>query len=82
MLPPQPPAAGQVACRSILFADKDLTITEDLSRFRTFVADIPWPGSSFEEEQALISVYGWGPDRTAARAMLDKHITTVRQYMR
>ncbi|HII98267.1 MAG TPA: ATP-grasp domain-containing protein [Methanoregula sp.] len=82
MLPPESPAATQVACRSILFADKDITITEDLSRFREFVSDIPWPGTSYEEDQALISVYGWGPDHETARAVLDKHITTVRQYMR
>ncbi len=82
MLPPESPVASQVACRTILFADKDTTVSGDLSRFRTFVADIPWPGTFFEEEQALISVYGWGPDRTAACAMLDKHISTVRQYMR
>lgn len=82
MLPPKSPTASQVACRSILFADRDITITEDLSRFREFVADIPWPGTAFEEEQAVVSVYGWGPDRTTALAMLDKHITTVRQYMR
>lgn len=82
MLPPESPAAFRVACRTILFADKDITITEDLSRLRDFVSDIPWPGTSFEEEQALVSVYGWGPDRTAACALLDKHISTVRQYMR
>ncbi|MCK9581713.1 MAG: ATP-grasp domain-containing protein [Methanoregula sp.] len=82
MLPPEPPVASQVACRTILFADRDITVNEDLARFREFVADIPWPGTFFEEEQALVSVYGWGPDRGAALAMLDKHITTVRQYMR
>jgi len=82
MLPPESPPASQVACRSILFADRNITITEDLSRFKKFIADIPWPGTGFEEEQAVVSVYGWGPDRTAALAMLDKHITTVRQYMR
>lgn len=82
MLPPEPPVALQAACRTILFADRDITVNEDLSRFREYVADIPWPGTFFEEEQALVSVYGWGPDRQAALAMLDKHISTVRQYMR
>jgi predicted ATP-grasp superfamily ATP-dependent carboligase len=46
------------------------------------VADIPWPGTFFEKDQALVSVYGRGPTRDAALAMLDKHISTVRQYMR
>lgn len=82
ILPAQLPEPKQVACRSILFAERDITINTDLSKFRSFVADIPWPGTSFEEEQALVSVYGWGPDHDSARAMLDKHITTVRQYMR
>jgi predicted ATP-grasp superfamily ATP-dependent carboligase len=72
----------EVAARSILFADRDMTVNGDLGIFRDFVADIPWPGTSFEEDQAVVSVYGRGPDRDAALAMLDKHISTVRQYMR
>ena len=82
VLPERPPECRQVACRSIIFADRDITISEDLSRFKGIVADIPWPGTFFEEEQALVSVYGWGPDHASARALLDKHITTVRQYLR
>ncbi|NMB78653.1 MAG: ATP-grasp domain-containing protein [Methanomicrobiales archaeon] len=82
MLPPHPPATSQVACRTILFADRDMTVNADLSHLKGIVADIPWPGTSLEEEQAIVSVYGWGPDRDSAMALLDKHITTVRQYMR
>jgi len=70
------------AVRSILFADRDLTITSDLKDLASYVADIPWPGSSFEADQALVSVYGWGQTREAAFCMLDKHISTVRQYIR
>jgi predicted ATP-grasp superfamily ATP-dependent carboligase len=81
-LPAQPLPVRQVAARSILFADRDMTVNEDLGRFRDFVADIPWPGTFFEEEQAIVSVYGMGPDRDAAFSLLDKHISTVRQYMR
>jgi uncharacterized protein len=81
-LPVVPPAGKQVAVRSILFADRDLTLHADLSCCREFVADIPWPGTFFEAEQALVSVYGWGRTKEAAVALLDKHITTVRQYMR
>jgi uncharacterized protein len=81
-LPSSRPKTRQVAARKILFADRDITINTDLTSLKEFVADIPWPGTFFEKEQALISVYGWGPDRSAALAMLDKHITTVRQYMR
>lgn len=72
----------QVAVRSIIFADRDLTVTSDLKHLAPSVADIPWPGTFFEEDQALISVFGWGPTREAAVSLLDKHITTVRQYIR
>jgi len=82
VLPHARPQARQVAARKILFADRDLTVTADLSRLKEFVSDIPWPGTFFEEEQAIVSVHGWGPDREAALSLLDKHITTVRQYMR
>nr|WP_319375734.1 ATP-grasp domain-containing protein [uncultured Methanoregula sp.] len=81
-LPGSGPAARQVAVRSILFADRDLTIRADLSRFKEFVADIPWPGAELEEDQAIVSIYGWGENAESARALLDKHITIIRQYMR
>jgi predicted ATP-grasp superfamily ATP-dependent carboligase len=81
-LPATTPAASLVAVRSILFADRDMTVNADLSVFRDFVADIPWPGTFFKEEQAVVSVYGVGPTRAGALALLHKHITTIRQYMR
>jgi len=81
-LPSGLPPPKRVAVRSILFADRDLTITSDLKDLASYVADIPWPGSSFEADQALVSVYGWGQTREAAFCMLDKHISTVRQYIR
>jgi predicted ATP-grasp superfamily ATP-dependent carboligase len=81
-LPVSIPPARQVAVRSILFADRDTTITNDLSPLKEFISDIPWPGTFFEKDQALVSVHGWGPTRAEANALLDKHITTVRQYMR
>ncbi len=82
MLPDPVPRPRQVAARSILFADRDVTVSADLSPLKNFIADIPWPGTHFEAAQALVSVYGWGPTREDACALLDKHITTVRQYMR
>jgi predicted ATP-grasp superfamily ATP-dependent carboligase len=81
-LPAHPPDTSQVAVRTILFADRDMTVDADLGVFREFVADIPWPGTFFEKEQAVVSVYGQGPNRASALVTLDKHITTVRQYMR
>ena len=82
VLPELVPPPRQVAARSILFAERDTIISGDLSPLRNFIADIPWPGTHFEAGQALVSVYGWGPTRGDACALLDKHITTVRQYMR
>ncbi|HNI41978.1 MAG TPA: ATP-dependent carboligase, partial [Methanoregulaceae archaeon] len=56
-------------------------ISRNLVRFSPLIADIPWPGTSFEEGQAVLSVYGWGPGEEAVEAMLDKHIRIVQQYM-
>jgi predicted ATP-grasp superfamily ATP-dependent carboligase len=81
-LPARRPEPREVAARSILFADRDMTVNTDLGALREFVADIPWPGTFFEKDQAVVSVSGRGPDRSTALAMLDKHISTVRQYMR
>ncbi len=72
----------QVAVRSILFADRDFTLSSDLKHLSSCLADIPWPGSFFEAGQAVVSVYGWGQTRDTALCMLDKHISTVRQYIR
>ena len=82
ILPAAAPSRTRVAVRSILFADRDMTIAADLSPLRDYISDIPWPGTSFEAGQALVSVSGWGATRGEALSMLDKHITTVRQYMR
>ncbi len=82
IFPPGPLPSRQVAIRSILFADRDLTITADLRHLASYVADIPWPGTFFEADQALISVFGWGKAREDAVSLLDKHISTVRQYIR
>jgi hypothetical protein len=82
LLPESVPPPRQVAVRSILFAERDTTIAKDLSPLKDFVSDIPWPGTFFETDQALVSIHGWGPTRADACALLDKHITTVRQYMR
>jgi predicted ATP-grasp superfamily ATP-dependent carboligase len=81
-LPSGSPEMREVSARSILFADHDMAVRADLSVLNEFVADIPWPGTFFEKDQAVVSVYGRGPDRGTALALLDKHITTDRQYMR
>lgn len=80
-LPDKRPSCRQVASRRILFADQDMVVRSSLLRLIPIVADIPWPGTCFEEGQAVISVYGWGASEEAAQVLLDKHIRTVRQYM-
>ncbi|NYT07687.1 MAG: ATP-grasp domain-containing protein [Methanomicrobiales archaeon] len=80
-LPLRRPASRQVAARRILFAGRDFTVHADLSRLWPVVSDIPWPGTVFEEGQAVISVYGWGATGEDANDLLHKHIRTVRQYM-
>jgi hypothetical protein len=70
------------AARSILFADNDLRLEVDLKKLSPLVADIPWPGTFFEKDQAIVSVYGTGASRDEALSVLDKNISIVRQYMR
>jgi len=81
VLPDCRPRSGRVCARAILFADRDLTVHADLSRFSDVCADIPWPGTEIEEGSAVVSVYGQGPDRAAACAMLDRNITRLRTYI-
>jgi predicted ATP-grasp superfamily ATP-dependent carboligase len=70
------------AARSILFAERDCTVSADLKHLAPIVSDIPWAGSEYEEGDALVSVYGTGASRNEALAVLDKNISTVQQYMR
>lgn len=80
-IPEKMPEPRQFAARKILFAHNDLLVKQDLGTF-PFVADIPWPGSLVEKGGAIVSVYGWGQSRRDAILMLDKHISTVQQYIR
>jgi predicted ATP-grasp superfamily ATP-dependent carboligase len=80
-LPEKMPVPRQSAVRRILFAKEELVIKKDLCRFSSFISDIPHPGASFESGEAVVSVYGWGPDRGTAILMLDKHISTLTQYI-
>jgi uncharacterized protein len=82
LIPPSALGKKQIAVRSILFADRDSTIKADLKHLRSCIADIPHPGAFFEAGQAMVSVYGWGETRDAAFVLLDKHISTVKQYIR
>jgi uncharacterized protein len=81
ILPPAPPRPVQYAARQILFADRDLVVPEDLSRFAPRVTDIPWPGTEFEEGQAVVSVLGWGRDRGEALRVLGNTLKQLERYM-
>jgi uncharacterized protein len=78
---PKAPQAQEYAARRILFADRDMTLDADLKDLAPLVSDIPWPGTFFEEEQAIVSVSGTGSTRDEALSALDKNISTVRQYI-
>lgn len=81
-LPDKVPNPSCFCIRRILFAERDCTISGDLSGLSPAVSDIPWPGTFFEEGQAVVSVYGWGPTPESAMHHLDRHIRRVRQYIR
>jgi predicted ATP-grasp superfamily ATP-dependent carboligase len=80
-LPSRIPGPGWYAARRILFAERDLVVREDLSRFAPRVADIPWPGTAFEEGQAVVSVLGRGSDRSGALLDLDNTLNMLERYM-
>lgn len=82
VMPGPLPDPARFAARSIVFADRDLTLRSDLVHLSPIVADIPYPDTFFEEDQAIVSVYGWGKTKSAALLLLDKHIKTVQQYLR
>ncbi len=82
MVPDRPLVPAMYAARRILFAEKDKIIRTNLKQLSPIIADIPWPETFFEEEQAITSVYGRGETKEAALTILDKNITTVQQYLR
>jgi hypothetical protein len=79
-LPEKMPETRQFAARKILFAEDNILQIPDLNLL-PFVADVPWPGTMIEKGGAIVSVYGWGRSRGDAILMLDKHISTVQQYI-
>jgi hypothetical protein len=80
-LPPKVPEPEHYVSRRILFAERDLVMKEDLSRFGPLIADIPWPGTFFEESQAVVSVFGTGRNRSEALRDLDNIINKLKRYM-
>lgn len=82
IIPDSTPAPVRYAMRRIMFAESPCTITEDVSCLVPDVADIPIPPAVFEEGDAMISVYGNGPDPESAVKALDTTIRVVTQYIR
>jgi len=80
-LPPVVPEPERCVSRRILFAERDLVVKEDLSGFGPRIADIPWPGTSFEEGQAVVSVFGTGRNRREALLDLDNTLNKLKRYM-
>ncbi len=80
-IPERCPPARRVSARQILFAEQAFTLAADLSGFAPQVADIPWPGTEFEEGNAIVSIYGQGATRQEALDSLNKNITRIRRYI-
>lgn len=81
VLPVKRPFAHRFAARSILFADRDLVVRDDLGHMQSRVADIPPVGTRIEDGHALISVFGEGSTRDDACRALDNNITELRTYI-
>jgi predicted ATP-grasp superfamily ATP-dependent carboligase len=81
VLPAARPAARRVAVRRILFAERDMRLDADLSVLAPRIADIPWPGTEFEEGHALVSVYGCAETEAGAYADLERTVEAVRRLV-
>ena len=79
VLPAARPVARRVAVRRVLFAEREMRLRVDLAPLAPRIADIPWPGTEFEEGNALVSVYGCGETDAAACADLERNIRSVRK---
>lgn len=80
-LPPEASGSARYAARRILFAERDLVVGENLARLGLPIADIPWPGTAFEEGQAVVSILGTGRDRSEALQDLDNTLNKLKRYM-
>jgi predicted ATP-grasp superfamily ATP-dependent carboligase len=81
VIPEARPQAKAVAVRRILFAERDMRLDADLSALAPRIADIPWPGTEFEEGHAVVSVFGCGRTESAAFESLEQNAATVRRLI-
>ena len=81
VLPAARPAARRVGVRRILFAERDMRLDADLSALAPHVADIPWPGTEFEEGHAVVSVFGCAETEAAALLDLERNAAAARRLI-
>lgn len=81
VIPETRPQARQVAVRRILFAERDMRLLADLAALAPRIADIPWPGTEFEEGHAVVSVFGCGKTEAAASENLEQNTAAVRRLI-
>jgi len=81
VIPASVPVPRRVAVRRILFAERDMRLDVDLSALAPRIADIPWPGTEFEEGHAVVSVYGCAGTEAAAYADLERNTAAVRRLI-
>lgn len=81
VIPEARPQARQIAVRRILFAERDMRLDADLSALAPRIADIPWPGTEFEEGHAVVSVFGCGRTEAAAFESLEQNTAAVRRLI-
>ena len=81
VIPEARPQAKAVAVRRILFAERDMRLDADLSVLAPRIADIPWPGTEFEEGHAVVSVFGCGRTEAAAFESLEQNTAAVRRLI-
>ena len=75
-LPSEVPGTARYAARRILFAERDLIVSENLARLGLPIANIPWPGTAFEEGEAVVSALGTGKNRSEALQDLTTLLTS------
>lgn len=80
-VPQKMPVPTCFAARGVVFAERDLTIRADLRRFSPAVADIPRPGTTLLEGQAVVSILGKGRTEEEALGSLEKTLHAVRSYL-
>jgi predicted ATP-grasp superfamily ATP-dependent carboligase len=81
VIPEARPQARQIAVRRILFAERDMRLDADLSVLAPRIADIPWPGTEFEEGHAVVRVFGCGRTEAAAFESLEQNTAAVRRLI-